>query len=204
MNIAFLKGEKAIADVVARIFPGASRAPAKRKLVTEALTAANPHLANLSSLPEGTKIVVPATALPHDPAETTQATSTAPAGRNNIFLFQHLESLKTSIPAAATATVNNANAMLEVLQRSEVLAAAARDPRIAQQLTAATQRTNARIQAAQDFQTQLLQSLGPLQATLVSKLQTSPPAATAPAASAPATSAPAASSAPPAGKKGAS
>lgn len=174
MNIAFLKGEKTIADLVARIFPGSSRAPAKRKLATEALTAVNPHLANLGSLPEGTKIVVPATALPHDPAEVTQASSTAPAVRNNVSLYQHLESLKTTIPAAATATVNNANATLAVLQRPEVQAAATRDPRLAQQLASATQRTKDRIQAVQALQTQFLKSIGPIQAMLVNKLQPQP------------------------------
>jgi hypothetical protein len=173
MNIAFLKGEQTIAELVARIFPGSSRAPAKRKQATDALLAANPHLADLSTVEPGAKIVVPATSLPHDPAETTPVTSSAPAGRNSVFLYQHLESLKTAIPAAANATVANANASLAILQRAEVQAAAAKDPIFAQRLASATQNANAKIQAAQTLQTQFLQSIGPLQALLVLKV---PPA----------------------------
>jgi phage tail protein X len=171
MNIAFLKGEKTIAEVVARIYPGSSRAPAKRKQATDALLAANPQLADLSKVEPGAKIVVPAISLPHDPAETTQVTSSAPAGRNNVFLYQHLDSLKTVIPAAANTTVASANATIALLQRAEVQAAAAKDPNLAQRVAAATQSANARIQAAQTLETQYLQSIGPLQALLVKQVK---------------------------------
>ena len=167
MDIAILKGEKNIAELVARIFPGSSRTPAKRKQVTDALLAANPHLADLSTAQPGTKFVVPATSLPHDPAETTKVSSSAPAGRNSVFLYQHLESLKTAIPAAANTTIANANATIALMQRDEVKAAAAKDPTLAQQVATVTQKANAKIQAAQTLQAQILQSIGPLQALLV-------------------------------------
>jgi hypothetical protein len=171
MNIAFLKGEKTIAELVARIFPGSSRAPAKRKQATDALLAANPHLADLSTVEPGAKIVVPPTVLPHDPEETTKVTSSAPAGRNSVFLHQHLESLKTAIPAAANTTIANANATIALMQRAEVQAAAAKDPRLAQQVATVTQKANAKIQAVQTLQAQFLQSIGPLQALLVKSVQ---------------------------------
>jgi hypothetical protein len=171
MNIAFLKGEKTIAELVARIFPSSSRAPAKRKLAADALLAANPHLADLSKVEPGTRIVVPATSLPHDPAETTQVTSSAPAARNSVFLYQHLESLKIAIPAAANTAVTNANATIALLQRAEVQAAAANDPSRAQRVASATQSANAKIQAAQALQAQYIQSIGPLQALLVKQLK---------------------------------
>jgi len=171
MNIAFLKGEKTIAEVVARIFPGSSRAPAKRRQVTDALLAANPQLADLSKVEAGAKIVVPATSLPHDPAETTQVTSSAPAGRNSVFLYQHLESLKAAIPAAANTTAANANASIALLQRAEVQAAAANDPILARRVASATRSANTKIQAAQTLQAKYLQSIGPLQALLVKQVK---------------------------------
>jgi hypothetical protein len=167
MRTAVFKGEKTIADLVTRIFPGVTGAPAKRQPVTEALLAANPQLANLSAVQPGAKIVVPTTVLPPDPAETTAVTAPAPAGRGNLFLYQHLEALKTAIPAATAAAAASVNANLAVMQRAEVQAAAAKDPKVAQRVAAATQRANSRIQAAQTLQAQFLQSIGPMQATLM-------------------------------------
>jgi phage tail protein X len=170
MNIAIFQGEKTIGELVARLFPGSSRAPAKRKQATEALLSANPHLSDLSQVMPGSKVVVPETALPHDPAEATTVIPSEPATRNPIILFNHLELLKTAVPAAADTAVANANATITLMQRAEVQAAAAKDPKLAQQVASITQRANARIQAAQTLQTQLLESLGPLQATLMKSI----------------------------------
>jgi hypothetical protein len=171
MKFAIFQGEKTIAELVARLFPGSSRAPAKRKQATDALLSANPHLSDLSQVAPGTKVVVPETAMPYDPAEVTTVTPSEPATRNSVVLFHHLDSLKTSVPAAASATVANANATLTLLQRAEVQQAATKDPKLAQQVASITQRTNARIQAAQTLQAQFAESLGPLQATLMKSVQ---------------------------------
>ena len=171
MRIAIFQGEKTIAELVARLFPGSSRAPAKRKQATEALLSANPHLSDLSQVAPGSKLVVPDTALPHDPAEATTVTPSEPATRNLIVLFHHLDSLKTAVPAAAGAAVADANATVSLMQRAEVRQAAANDPKLAQQVASITQRANARIQNAQTLQAQFLQSLGPLQATLMKSIQ---------------------------------
>ncbi len=167
MNIAVFQGEKTISELVTRLFPGSSRAPAKRKQATEALLSANPHLSDLSQVMPGSKVVVPETVLPHDPEEATTVVPSQPATRNTIVLFNHLESLKTSVPAAANAAVANANATVTLMQRSEVRDAAAKDPKLAQQVALITQRANARVQAAQTLQAQFLESLGSLQATLI-------------------------------------
>ena len=65
----------------------------------------------------------------------------------------------------------NANATITVLQRAEVQAAAAKDPKLAQQVASVTQQANAKIQASQTLQTKFLQSIGPLQATLMKSLK---------------------------------
>jgi hypothetical protein len=171
MKIAIFQGEKTIAELVARLFPGSSRAPAKRKQATEALLSANPQLSDLTQVAPGAKVVVPVTALPHDPAETTTITASEPATRNSLLLFHHLDSLKTTVPAAASAAVAEANATITLMQRAEVQQAAAKDPKFAQQVASVAQRANARIQAAQTLQTQFLQSLGPLQAKLMKSVQ---------------------------------
>jgi len=171
MKIATFQGEKSMAELVARIFPGSSRAPAKRKQATDALLSANPNLADLGQVQPGTKIVVPGTVLPPDPAQVTTVTPSAPASRNTLVLYRHLESLKTAVPAAATAAVANANATITLMQRPEVQAAAAKDPKLAQQVASVTQQANARIQAAQTLQAKFLQSIGPLQATLMKSVQ---------------------------------
>jgi phage tail protein X len=167
MKIAVFQDEKTIAELVTRLFPGSTRAPAKRKQATEALLRANPHLSDLSQVIPGSKVVVPETVLPHNPAEITTVNPSQPATRNSIVLFNHLESLKTTAPAAAAAVVANANATITLIQRSEVQQAAAKDPKLAQQVASITRRANARIQAAQTLQAQFLASLGPLQATLL-------------------------------------
>jgi len=171
MRIAIFQGEKTIAELVARLFPGSSRAPAKRKHATEALLSANPHLSDLSQLVPGSRVVVPETVLPPDPAEVTTVTPSKPATRNAIVLFHHLDTLKTAVPAAATAAVANANATITLMQRAEVKKAAAKDPKLAQQVASITKRANARIQAVQALQAQLLESLGPLQATLMKSVR---------------------------------
>jgi hypothetical protein len=171
MKIAIFQGEKTIAELVTRLFPGSSRAPAKRKQATEALLSANPHLSDLSQVAPGSRLVVPETVLPHDPEEATTLNPSEPSTRNAMILFKHLESLKFTVPAAADAAVADANATIAVMQRSEVRQAAAKDPKLAQQVASVTQRANARIQAAQTLQTQLLESLGPLQATLMKSIQ---------------------------------
>jgi hypothetical protein len=99
-------------------------------------------------------------------------TPSAPAARNALVLYRHLDSLKTAIPAAAAATVANANATLSLMQRPEVHAAVAKDPKLAQQVASLTHRANAKIQAAQALQAKFLQSIGPLQAKLLKSVQT--------------------------------
>jgi phage tail protein X len=167
MRIAVFQAEKSVAELVARIFPGSSRAPAKRKQATDALLSANPHLADLSQVQPGTKIVVPETALAPDPAQATTVTPSAPAARNTLVLYNHLDSLKTAVPAAATAAVADANATIALMQRPEVQAAAAKDSKLAQQVASVAQQANARVQAAQALQSTLLQSIGALQAKLM-------------------------------------
>lgn len=171
MKIAIFQGEKSITELVARIFPGSSRAPAKRKQATDALLSANPQLANLSQVQPGTKIVVPETVLPSDPAQVTTVTASAPASRNARLLYRHLDSLKTAVPAAATAAIANANATITLMQRPEVQAAAAKDPKLAQRVASVTQKANAKIQAAQTLQAKFLQSIGPLQATVMKSVK---------------------------------
>src|SRR5208282_1212334 len=98
MRIATFQGEKSLAELVARIFLGSSRAPAKRKQATDALLSANPQLADLSKVQRGAKIVVPETVLPPDPAQAITVTPSTPTARNALVLYRHLESLKTAVP----------------------------------------------------------------------------------------------------------
>jgi phage tail protein X len=171
MKITTYQDEKSMAELAARVFPTSSRAPAKRKQVTDALLSANPQLADLSKVQRGAKIVVPETVLPPDPAQVTTMTPSTPTGRNTLVLYRHLESLKTAVPAAAATAVANANATITLMQRVEVQAAAAKNPRLAKQVASVTQRANAKIQAAQTLQAKFLQSIGPLQATLMKLAQ---------------------------------
>jgi hypothetical protein len=171
MRIATFQGEKSMAELAARIFPGTSRAPAKRKQATDALLSANPQLADLSKVQRGAKIIVPETVLAPDPAQVTTATPSTPTAPNILVLYGHLESLKTTVPAAAITAVANANATITLMQRAEVQAAAAKDPKLAKQVASVTQRANAKIQAVQTLQAKFLQSIGPLQATLMKSAQ---------------------------------
>jgi phage tail protein X len=164
MLITTYMGEKTLVDLVARLYPTLSGSSATRQLAIDALLNANPRLANLSRLPLGTRIVVPETAMAANPAQVRMVAANGLPTPKATLLYQRLEALKASIPAAAAATVASANAKLALIKKPEVQAAATKDPVLAQRLAAINQRARTRILRAQALQEQFAKAVGPLQA----------------------------------------
>jgi hypothetical protein len=173
-------GEQSIEELAARLVSSASHAATDVKEAADALLNAKPQPAPAAALPSPTPPTpappiptpaAPASASPPQPQQTSTVTPTQPATRNALVLTQHLDSLKATVPAAALAAVNAANATINLLQRPEVQQAASSDPQLAQQVASIIQRAHARIQNAQTLQTQFLNSLGPIQATLMKSAQ---------------------------------
>jgi hypothetical protein len=175
-------GEQSIEELAARLVSSASHAATDVKEAADALLNAKPQPAPAAAPPPPTPAppiptppiptaAAPASASPPQPQQTSTVTPTQPATRNALVLTQHLDSLKATVPAAALAAVNAANATINLLQRPEVQQAASSDPQLAQQVASIIQRAHARIQNAQTLQTQFLNSLGPIQATLMKSAQ---------------------------------
>jgi hypothetical protein len=166
MLISTFNGEKSIAELANRIYSGASSDPALQKQAIDALLSANPQLANLAVLRQGSRIVVPQAPLAVNPAQVVARAPVGLPGRNTVVMGQQLDNLKTKVPAAATAAVTNSNGQLALVQNRQVQAASSKDAALAQQLAAVAQQANAKIQAAQALQAEFLKELAPLQAIL--------------------------------------
>ncbi|HME37174.1 MAG TPA: hypothetical protein VKF84_18225 [Candidatus Sulfotelmatobacter sp.] len=166
MPFAIFKGEKSIGELIARIFRPSTDTTEAEQQTAEALLRANPQLANISNVPPGTKIVVPEAPLPVNQTEVKNPTPVSPTAPNTLLISQRLGSLKTDLPAAASATVADANATIALTQNAQVQAAAAKDPALAQRLATINQQANTRIKNAQALQAQFQKAIGPLQAHL--------------------------------------
>jgi hypothetical protein len=167
MSFAFFKGETSIGELVSRLYHDAFPTPAAKQQAGDALVQANPQLADLAQVTPGTKIVVPATPTAQvNPAEVVGAVTSRIATPTAIQLSQHLQTMQTSVPAAATAAVASANATLQLAQTPEVQSAAANDPALAARLATITQQANASIQSAQTLQAEFLKAVSVFQTRL--------------------------------------
>lgn len=166
MRFAIFKGETSIKELVSRLFHVKDAATAEATTqAADSLVKANPQLADLGKVPVGSKILVPDTHLPVNPAEVRTPITVATNLRTTQ-IAANLENVKTALPVAVSATVAKANATLALVKRPEVQAAAANDPELAALLNTISQNANASIQNAQTQQTQLQQAVAQLQGQL--------------------------------------
>src|SRR5215472_864327 len=170
MRSAILKGEKTISELIGRIFRKSADTGEAEKQAADALLRANPQLANMKKVPAGTKIVVPETPLPINPAEVdTPSPSAAPAPvavHGTLVMRQHLNDLQKAIPAGAAAAVASAKATIKLTNNAKLQAAAAKDPALAERLASISQQATTKMQQAQSLQKEFENAIGALQAHL--------------------------------------
>lgn len=132
MKFAVSKGEKELSELTARLFDIKGRgAAATTKNAEAALLKANPHITDLSKIPEGTLIMVPD--LPDSPpVRGAQTAGIEPA------LSQHLKSalkeLSEAIDRSAASEEQAVTAANEALKSRELKDFAAQSPELKAQL----------------------------------------------------------------------
>lgn len=162
MSIAIFKGETSLKELVNRLFGFSSKSSAASVAqATNALLAANPQLQNISKVPVGTVINVPASAPPVVPAQAAPASVTrsiAVSGQAQQaldLLSQRLTDIDTRASAATTA-------LLALAQSKQAQTLAQNTPDLKTQLPAlvsAQQTTSSEIKTSQDLRSQALSAL---------------------------------------------
>ncbi len=122
MSFAIFKGEKNVKDLAKRLFGLSDKSsPAKVDQATGALLQANPQLKDVSKVPVGSIISVPATAPPLNPAEAAPAAVTnrvAIAGQ-----AQHtLDLLNRRLADIESRVTSDAKALLTLAQSKQTQA----------------------------------------------------------------------------------
>jgi hypothetical protein len=163
MQFAVSKGEKDLSELVSRLFGIKGRSSAAAKNAEAALLKANPHLTQISKIPEGTLIVIPN--LPGGPLAKAPQT----AGIGVLLEAQAksaLQELADVISRSATNEEQAASATQETLKSRELKELAAHSPEVKAQIdkiaeAAKNQSKNARTAASAEKE-----ALSQLQATL--------------------------------------
>ncbi len=158
MRLATTKGEKNVSELVTRVFdikgPGAK---ARAKEAEAALLEANPHLANVANLPEGTVIVLPEAA-DVKPAEEARPLETS--ARNVLTeLAQNIGNLRAVLESSVNSQAQEARDALELLKSPELLRAVERSPSLKERLPKSAEEATARLrdaEALRTFQQQLV------------------------------------------------
>src|SRR3954470_22587737 len=119
MWIALTKGERKLADLAARVYRiEAPQVRAKTKAASDALLEANPELAQIAQLPQGTHVVVPEVE-GLEPTDEAQAVETAATGSLGDELRASLSGAATALLAAVDEHERVTSATLEVLSSRE-------------------------------------------------------------------------------------
>jgi Phage Tail Protein X len=132
MKFAVSKGEKELSELTARLFEIKGRGAAERAKKTEAaLLAANPHISDMSKIPEGTLIVIPD--LPDSPP--VRAPQTAGIGKDiDEHLKFALKELGDAIGRSADSEEQVVAATTEALKSRELKDFARQSPELKAQL----------------------------------------------------------------------
>jgi HAMP domain-containing protein len=152
MRLAQYKGERNLTDLAARLFaiqPTASAAQTQE--VTEALLRANPHLADLSSVPAGAVIVVPD--LPQIPAAGEVNSAAGAVGPLLDELHRRLDAARGLLQEAARQRKDEAEQTLQLLQAGELAALVRKDPSAKALLEGIRQATEADLKEADRLST---------------------------------------------------
>ena len=134
MSFAIFKGETSIKDLVSRLFSLSGKgSQSKADQAASALLQANPHLKDISKVPVGSVINVPATAPPLNPAEVAPATvsrSVAIAGQAR----QTLDRLSQRLTEIDARAADGASALLTLAQSKQTQTIAQNSPDLKAQL----------------------------------------------------------------------
>ncbi len=162
MTFAIFKGEKNVTELAARLFGlrGAGSQPAAKE-AGDALLKANPQLKEISKVPVGSVIVVPADAPPLHPEE-----SPAPANLVRAFAAERaqqfltmLDSRLSDIETQASEATNN---ILSLAKSKEVKTAATNSRNLEQNLAAIIKSAETRLKgmkSSQDSRTRTIAEL---------------------------------------------
>ena len=162
MSFAIFKGESSVKALVNRLFGLSSKSsPATVDQATSALLDANPQLQNISAVPVGTVITVPATAPPLVPAQAAPATvarSIAVASQTR----QTLDLLSQRLADIDTRTADAVNSLLTLAQSTQAQTLAQSLPDLKAQLptlVSSLQTTASETKASQDMRSQALSAV---------------------------------------------
>jgi hypothetical protein len=165
MRLAIFKGDKRIEDLAARLFQARASDAQASKQATAALIEANPQLANLDRVPNGTVVVVPDTPLAVNASEEIRPLSTAAADFARS-VAEHVGAFTSGLADAVGSADTQADSALKLLQDPSLKAAADNDPALKQRLTAIEANTNATVEDVKETQTTLQQALAQMQEDL--------------------------------------
>ena len=166
MSFAIFKGETSVKDLVSRLFGISGKgSQAKADQAAKALLQANPQLQDISKVPVGTVINVPATAPPLKPAEAVPATVTS---RMTIATQtqQTLDLLNQRLAEIDTQAADSANAFLALAQSQQVQSTAQSSAGLKEQLPNLIATAQAVVKAAKANQESRTQALSGVQARL--------------------------------------
>jgi hypothetical protein len=166
MYVATFKGEKSLSQLVSRLFKSEGSGPSNvAKETARILLQANPQLANLDTLPEGSPIVIPDTPLPPKTSEVSDTSSLTPKTRVSL-IAQTLALAKNTAGKSFSDALARANAASEQVRQPEFQTAAAKDPAVAERVNAIAANAKAMAQTVQATQSQLQQALAQVQQDL--------------------------------------
>lgn len=159
MSFAIFKGETSIKDLVSRLFGISGKSSqAKAEQAANALLQANPQLQDISKVPVGTVLKVPATAPPLNPAEAapvTLASRTAIATQAQ----QTLDGINQRLTDIETRAAASASAFLALAQSRQAQATIQSSPEVKEQLPNLIAATQSLVKATQSNQQARAQTL---------------------------------------------
>jgi hypothetical protein len=166
MAFAIYKGEKNVNELAARLFPARSLgSKAALKRAGDALLKANPQLKDVSQVPIGSVIAVPADAPPLQPGQ-----SLAPASLLGAFSAaraeQLLDSLDQRLSYLETQASGATNAILALAKTKATQAAAANNPTLKANLPALIKSSETRLKGLKDSQASRAKAIAEVRAEL--------------------------------------
>jgi hypothetical protein len=165
-RLVTVKAEQDVASLVRDVFvipETGSRRVAQE--AAQAIVEANPHLAGLKALPEGTPVIVPD--MPElTPNATAAATPALPLSDLMRQAGDAIQSVRSALAQSTDSSVQEAKATLQLLGSKDFAAAAANDPSTAAIAASITAASNAAIKDAETKAKEHNQGLDDLTAAL--------------------------------------
>lgn len=172
VSLAISKGES-VEALAARLFDLSGAAPQAKKQAADALRKANPQLTNPGDAPAGSVVVVPELPQATNTNAILQPTTLAPADSARL-VGEQATAFASALAIQSNDAAAQAKATLQLLQDRALMAAAAKDSKLAQRLKAISDSTNAALKDMQANQAMVLQGLAQLQEDLAAFLKPSP------------------------------